>query len=129
MNSPLSDFNPVNKFISGLYLIPMKVQFCHHLTSSYSAHKALDKAYDELNDLKDEIVEKIIGYSQKFTSVKLESLENYTEMMNLSVAGEIMKFGEILKIWASEKGYSDIENLAQTYSGVGAKLKYLLMLK
>lgn len=128
--SGLSDFNPLNGLVSALYFLPVKVQFCHHLTSSYSAHKALDSTYDSLNGLKDNIVEKLMGYSAtKFSKVSLQSLEGYSESMNTEVAAEIISFGKKLEQWAGEKGYGDIENLAQEYSGVGAQLRYLLTLK
>lgn len=128
--SPLSNYSPINGLVSALYFLPMKVQFCHHLTSSYAAHKALDGAYDSLNSLKDSIVEKLIGYSsQKFNKLSFETLENYSETMNNEVAQEVVTFGARLEQWAVEKGFSDIENLAQEYSGVGAQLKYLLALK
>lgn len=127
--SPLADYNPLDKIVSALYMLPLKVQFCHHLTTSYAAHKALDTTYDTLNDLKDSIVEKLIGYSQRFSKVNLESLDNYSETMNNMVAVEIMNFGKKLESWAAENEYCDIENLAQEYSGAGAQLKYLLTLK
>src|SRR6188768_1104128 len=118
--SPLADFNPINSLVSPLYFLPIKVQFCHHLTTSYSAHKALDGAYDSLNGLKDSIVEKLMGYSNsRFSKIPLQSLENYSESMNNEVASEILTFGGKLEQWASDKGYRDIENLAQEYSGVG----------
>lgn len=126
----LGDFNPLDSLVTGLYQLPVKTQFCHHLTTSYSAHKALDGAYDSLNDLKDSIIEKLLGYSgTKFSKVALVPLFGYTEMMNLQVANEIVLFGAKLEEWAGKQGYCDIENLAQEYSGVGAQLKYSLNLK
>jgi len=128
--SILGDFNILNDIASSLYSLPVKVQFCHHLTSSYSAHKALDETYSSINDLKDGILEKLMGYSNiKFNKINIPSLSSYTEMMNVEVANEIMAFGSKLEKWAAKNSYCDIENLAQEYSGVGAKLKYLLTLK
>ena len=126
----LSNYNELDSIITSLYQFPTKVQFCHHLTTSFAAHKALDGAYETLSDLKDNLVEKIIGYSGKrFTTLSLGPLTGYTEAMNTTVANEIIAFGEKLEEWSKVKDYSDIENLAQEYSGAGAQLKYLLTLK
>ena len=120
----------IDGIVSQLYQLPNKVQFCHHLTTSFAAHKALDGAYSALSDLKDEIVEKLIGYTGKrFNSLTLISLSGYNENMNTEVAKEIMAFGESLEEWAKTQDYCDIENLAQSYSGEGAQLAYLLTLK
>lgn len=119
----------ISRIASRLYQLPVKVQFCHHLTTSFAAHKALDQAYDGLNDLKDSIVEKLIGYTgTRFSTITMENLSNYSENMNLQVALEIITFAKELETLAGSQGYSDIENLAQEYSGVGAQLKYLLTL-
>ena len=113
-----------------LYLIPDRVQFCHHSTTSYAAHKALDGAYDALSGLKDSIVEKLIGYTKKRpVRISLEPISGYSEAMNFKVAEEICAFGDSLLAFAKKNGYSDIENLAQDYCGEGAQLSYLLSLK
>jgi len=115
---------------TNLYMLPNKVQFCHHNTTSYAAHKALDGAYDELNDLKDSIVEKLIGYTGKrISKLSLSSLSGYTESANIQVADEIMTFAIQLEQFGKTNRMPDIENLAQEYNGVGAQLKYLLSLK
>lgn len=130
MASPLAGFNMLDSIVTPLYQLPLKVQFCHHLTTSFAAHKALDGAYDSLNDLKDSIIEKLIGYAKsRFSKVNLTPLSGYSETMNSQVADEIMKFGKKLEEWANSMEYCDIENLAQEYSGVGAQLNYLLTLK
>lgn len=119
-----------DSIVNGLYTLPVKTQFCHHLTNSYAAHKALDSAYDSLNDLKDSIIEKLIGYTGvKFTSISIPSISNFSESMCMSVALEIISFGETIEEYGVKQDYSDIENLGQEYSGVGAQLKYLLGLK
>lgn len=120
----------IDGIVSQLYSLPVKVQFCHHLTTSFAAHKALDSTYSALNEFKDEIVEKLIGYTGKrFNSITIGSLSTYNESMNLEVAKEIMSFGASLEDWARTNDYCDIENLAQSYSGEGAQLAYLLTLK
>ena len=115
---------------SKLYMLPIKTQFCHHLTSSYAAHKALDTTYELINDLKDEIIEKLMGCeNKKFKSLSLSSLPGFSENLCLTVADEIKEFGDSLVDYARKEHYNDIENLAQSYSGAGIHLRYLLSLK
>lgn len=128
--------NPVKKeynldrFFTNLYFLPDKIQFCHHNTTSYAQHKALDFAYEKLDDLKDDIVEQIIGYTgERIKNLNLTHLSNFSEELVKSLPQEIMSFAKELEDWAEEKGYCNIENLAQEYSGIGAKLNYLLTLK
>ena len=117
----------VQDIFNGVYLLPIRVQFCHHLTTSYAEHKALDGAYDTLNDLKDAIVEKLIGYGvPKFQKLELGSISGFSAAMPIQVAKEILKFGKDLEQYAENNEFCDIENLAQEYSGAGAQLVYLL---
>jgi hypothetical protein len=112
---------------NNLYLLPNKVQFCHHLTTSYAQHKALDKAYNTLEDLKDEIVEQLIGYGvPKFLKLDLGSISGFTDAMPKEVAKEVMKFGKDLEQYAEANNYCNIANKAQEWSGAGAQLNYLL---
>lgn len=121
-----SDYTSI---FTSLYQLPNKTQYCHHNTTSYARHKALDTTYEALSDLKDDIIEKIIGYSGvRPQNISLQPLTGYSESMDIQVADEIMAFGKKLEEWAAVKEYCDIENLAQEYSGVGAKLKYLTTL-
>lgn len=119
----------LNQLVTQLYLFPIRIQFCHHLTTSYAAHKALDKAYDALNDLKDEIVEKSIGYTgNKFNTISLSPISGFNESMPMNVAKEGIQFSKKLRDWADRNDYQDVCNLADSYSGVFAQLVYLLNL-
>ena len=114
---------------NNLYTFPVKIQYCHHNTTSYAAHKALDKAYEALNDLKDEIIEQLIGYGvPRFTKIDVGSVTGSPDSLAPKFANDIIAFAKQLEIYASSK-YPNIENLAQEYSGVGAQLAYLLTLK
>lgn len=119
----------INEVASKLFSIPVKLQFCHHLTTSFAAHKALDEAYDGTNDMKDEIIEKIIGYSgTRYSELSIPKCSNFRETLLKETAQEVIVFGKQLEEWAEKQGWCDIENLAQSYSGIGAKLSYLLTL-
>lgn len=120
----------IDTIFNSLYLFPNKIQFCHHNTTSFAQHKALDDTYEKLNDLKDDIVEQIIGYTgQRISSLSLGNISSFSENMSKEIAKEIMTFAKELENWAEENEYCNIENLAQEYSGVAAKLNYLLTLK
>lgn len=118
----------INNIANHLYTLPIKVQFCHHLTTSYSTHMALNKLYDTIDDLKDEIIEKIIGYTgEKFNTISV-TISGFKEADCKSIAYEVMNYGKQLEEWAGKQGWCDIENLAQSYSGAGAQCLYLLNL-
>jgi Tfp pilus assembly PilM family ATPase len=80
-------------------------------------------------DLKDEIVEKMMGYSGKRPkAVKQEMLRDYSIGISTSVVGDLISFAKELQNYASSNGMPDIENIAQSLSGEAAKTKYLLTL-
>lgn len=120
----------IDYLATGLYMIPVKIQYCHHLTTSFSAHKALDKAYEATSDLKDEIIEKVIGYlgGKRFKKLDLKPVSGFSESMLLDVCKEIILFGSTIIEFAKRNNMPDIENLGQSYSGIGARLNYLLTL-
>jgi len=101
----------------------------HLSTTSFAEHKALDFLYKELVEAKDEISEKIQGYQGKMIGeIKLEAIPEYSNSVSKKLAKEIMDFAYKLEEFGEEKGYCDIENIAQGLSGTGAKFNYLLML-
>lgn len=103
-----------------------QLHLLHWQTQSYAEHMALGGLYDYVHDLKDEVVEKIMGYSGRRPSVyKLEPL---TAASSLSVVSELLDFASSLKSFAESNSYLDISNLADSLSGEAAKVKYLLTL-
>lgn len=113
-----------------LFLLPNKVQFCHHSTTSYSAHKSLDELYEATSSLKDEIIEKIMGYcGMRYKTLALTPITSFKEAMINEVLNEGLVFAKKLQEWAVREQYPDIENLAQSYSGAFAQAKYLSTLK
>lgn len=117
----------INSIATQLYMLPTKLQFCHHNTRMHSKHESLN-VYDALNDMRDDILEKLIGYlgGERYTKLSLVPIMGYDESMPDRVADEVIEFGRQLQNWASSMGFGDIENIAQSYSGEGAKLKYFL---
>lgn len=103
----------------------------HLDTKSYAEHKALGKLYEGLVDFRDEISEKIMGYQngKRIGKLKLEDIPEYTEGAPLKLANDVLDFAYELYEWAGEKHYCDIENIAQSLSGLGSQTVYLLTLK
>lgn len=125
----ISTNNSLDELFNKLYQLPDKIQFCHHNTTSYAKHMALDRTYNSLVEMKDEIVEKLIGYTgQRIKTLTLGTISSYTEELPKQLAQEIINFGNQLEEYGEENGYCDIENLAQSYAGIGAQLNYLLTL-
>lgn len=103
-----------------------QLHLLHWQTSSYSEHKATGKLYEYLQDFRDDVVEKIMGYTaRKPLSLKIDPI-GATEVA--VVVDELMSFASLLKVYGESNKYHDISNLADALSGEAAKAKYLLNL-
>jgi len=103
-----------------------QLHLIHWQTSSYAEHQATGALYDYIQDFKDGLIEKIMGYTGKRPGLyKIEPLTNCTasECVNnlLTFASSLKKYGEI-------NAYHDVCNLADELSGQAAKTRYLLTL-
>ena len=126
-----SDSAPKNYTVQTAYTelhkLFLQVKLSHYTTKSFAAHQAFGRTYDALNDLIDSIVEKLIGYSSE--DPQSLSIGNVLSMEPAQLAIAIIGAGERLEEFAESVDYSDIENLAQELSGIGAQLKYLSRFK
>jgi DNA-binding ferritin-like protein len=103
-----------------------QLHLLHWQTTSYAQHKALGKLYEYVQDFKDGVVEKLMGYTGKRPGVyKIEAL---SAADSNSVVTALMDFASNLKTYAESNSYHDIANLADALSGQAAKTKYLLTL-
>jgi DNA-binding ferritin-like protein len=103
-----------------------QLHLLHWQTTSYAQHKALGKLYEYVQDFKDGVVEKLMGYTGKRPgAIKLEQL---TATDPNAVVTALMDFASNLKRYAESNSYHDIANLADALSGEAAKTKYLLTL-
>jgi DNA-binding ferritin-like protein len=103
-----------------------QLHLLHWQTTSYAQHKALGKLYEYVQDFKDGVVEKLMGYTGKRPGVyKIEALSSADSN---SVVTALMDFSSNLKRYAESNSYHDIANLADALSGEAAKTKYLLTL-
>jgi hypothetical protein len=103
-----------------------QLHLLHWQTTSYAKHKALGKMYEYVQDFKDGIVEKLMGYTGKRPGAyKIEPLTDCTAEQCTS---DIMAFASSLKMYGEKNAYHDVCNLADALSGEAAKTKYLLTL-
>jgi len=103
-----------------------QLHLLHWQTQSYATHKALGKLYEYVQDFKDDVVEKLMGYLGKRPGVyKIEPLSNISSM---DVVKDLGVFASQLKAYGEVNHFQDICNLADALSGEAAKTKYLLTL-
>jgi len=103
-----------------------QLHLTHWQTTSYAEHKSLGKLYEYVQDFKDDVIEKLMGYTGKRpTPYKIEPLINCTGNECVS---NILSFASSLKSYGEANSYHDIANLADALSGEAAKTKYLLTL-
>ena len=101
----------------------------HWATRSYAEHQALGGLYDKVFDFKDEIVEKIMGYTGTRAKICAHApLKDYGLGVSEQVVSELISFAKQLENYAGANNMPDIENIAQSLSGEAAKTKYLLTL-
>jgi DNA-binding ferritin-like protein len=103
-----------------------QLHLLHWQTTSYAKHKALGKMYEYVQDFKDGLIEKLMGYTGKRPGAyKIEPLTDCTAEQCVS---DIMSFASSLKMYGEKNAYHDVCNLADSLSGEAAKTKYLLTL-
>jgi hypothetical protein len=104
-----------------------QLHLLHWQTSSYAEHQALGGLYDYVHDFKDEVVEKIMGYTgKKPRAFKIEPLSDNADCKGVVVA--LISFASQLEEFAEANNMPDIENISQSLSGEAAKTKFLLTL-
>jgi len=103
-----------------------QLHLTHWQTKSYAEHQALGGLYDYVQDFKDGVIEKLMGYTGKRPApYKIEPLINCTGNECVS---NLLSFASSLKSYAEANSFHDISNLADALSGEAAKTKYLLTL-
>lgn len=103
----------------------------HHNTDSFAEHKAFDDIYTAFEEIEDDIVERIIGYTgDRYNTIPvITNSQPYDFQSTTIVVDALNNLGTELINFAKEFGYFDLENYGQTIHGLGAKLSYLLTLK
>jgi hypothetical protein len=78
-----------------------------------------------VHDFTDDVIEKIMGYSnRKIRTLKIDLISEGVIANN--VVSDLIIFAHDLKEWAKSNNYDDVENLAQSLSGEAAKIRYKL---
>jgi len=103
-----------------------QLHLLHWQTASYAEHKALGDLYEYLQDFKDDVVEKLMGYMGK--KPRAFKVPPISEADPKQIVSELGIWSYSLYEWAGEQKYCDVENMAQELSGKAAKTKYLLSL-
>jgi DNA-binding ferritin-like protein len=112
--------------VSKIIYFKEQTQLLHWQTSSFAEHKALGELYEYIEDFKDGLVEKLMGYTGKRPSgCKIETLNNINSQQ---LVGDLLMFSSKLKMFGEQNSYHDICNMADELSGQSAKTKYLLTL-
>lgn len=128
----LSSFNAelsLDVIKAKLTYFELQLHELHWQTNSLAEHLALGDAYNTVFTLKDEIVEKIMGYTGGRTkAMPIDTIRNYDLRMPGIVIAELLSFAKQLENYGSSNGMPDIENIAQSLSGDMAKIKYRLTL-
>lgn len=105
-----------------------QIHLLHLQTMSYAEHNALN-IWDKMPSAKDEFLEKLMGYEKRrLRSYTPQPISDYSAGLPSQVISNLKSFAEQLEKHAANKGYSDIENLAQSLSGEASKVLYLLTL-
>lgn len=114
----------IQKIYTDLHILQIKSKLSHFKTLSFAKHSAFGLAYDRLNELIDELVEQLIGYSNEYpTSFNMGTIEACSTPEALG--NEIIMLAKLIIEFSCNSKYENIENLGQELSGIGAKLKFL----
>lgn len=104
-----------------------QIHLIHWQTRSFAEHKATSEFYEYLQEFKDDVVEKLMGYTGKrIQALKIELIGNKADA--LTVTDNILAFANELMAYAESSKFWDVANMAQDLSGQAAKTKYLLTL-
>lgn len=128
LSSASGDLTP-DSIATKLTYFELQLHNLHWGTRSFAEHSALGSLYDAVFDFKDDIIEKIMGYSG--TRAKIGNpgqLKDYSPGVSETVVADLISFSKQLQNYGASNNMPDIENVAQALSGTAAKTKYLLTL-
>lgn len=112
-----------------LNFFELQLHELHWQTNSFAEHEAIGDLYDFVFKVKDEIVEKIMGYSGTRTkAMPVDPIKNYSPGYTIQVVKDLCHFAYMLMEFGEKNQMCDIENIAQSLSGEGAKTLYRLTL-
>lgn len=104
-----------------------QIHLIHWQTSIYAEHLCTGDLYDYLHDFRDDVIEKMMGYtSRKPKAFKFLPIND--GVTSTSIITELKEWANELQSFASANKMNDIENMSQDLSGKAAKSLYLLTL-
>jgi DNA-binding ferritin-like protein len=107
----------------------LQVHELHWQTFGLGEHEALGDLYNTIFSMKDEIVEKIMGYSGTRTkAMPVQQIKDYAPGLPNQIVSELISFAKQLENFGASNNMPDVENIAQSLSGDSAKIKYRLTL-
>lgn len=115
------------EFISQLHDSKQQTIVWHHQTTSYAEHKALNKYYEQIVDLIDELVESVSGVYGRPVGYSVETLQNYSGHQQL-----VKYYKDLYDFVQKERKtiYQDtwIQNQIDEIAQLIAQTRYLLTL-
>lgn len=116
----------VNSIAAKITFFQEQLHLLHWNTSSYAEHKALGSLYEYVQGFKDDLIEKVMGY----TGVKPSgyTVDALRMVPADSIITQMLEYACDLKSYGEMNKYHDVCNLADSFSGEIAKTKYLLTL-
>jgi DNA-binding ferritin-like protein len=119
----------LDKIKAKLNYFELQLHELHWQTRGFAEHGALGIIYEKVFDLKDEIVEKIMGYTGTRTkAMSVDTIKDYAPGMAEQVVRELKIFASQLEEFGEAENMPDIENIAQSLSGEAAQTLYRLTL-
>ena len=111
-----------------------QIKIHHWFTNSYAEHKALQKAYENLDDIFDRLVEVYLGKNGKSTNVVSKyniSATGWDPVQPLDVYYEDLRDSLIIYLRGifNQEGDKDLLNIVDELEGEFNRIIYLLRLK
>ena len=129
MKSSASEGLTLESIAAKLTYFHLQAHLLHWQTFGGFEHTALGEMYELLFSLKDEIVEKIMGYQGKrIKSFKIDPIKDYSTGTSTVLATQVIEFAKQLEEFGEANNMPDIENVAQSLSGEAAQTLYRLTL-
>lgn len=123
MLTPSESFT-LESVVEKLTIFHETLHLLHWQTTTYATHMWLGSLYDYVHDIKDEIIEKMMGYmnGKRPSSYNVGRISYMDKSLLLQ---DMLSFAKSLKQYAETNGYLDISNIADSFSGEVAKSIYL----
>lgn len=116
--------------LTPFFTVLNQIKVYHWQTKSYSEHRALNSAYEELDELFDKFVECYMGKKgrEEKKSEYVIKLKSYDSNFTLDLNYIFDKFTEIINSMVDDSD-TELLNIRDEILGEFDKLKYLLTLK